>query len=109
MGPFLSDHAAVIMQLYVKRLNPDRQKVIRKIKEISTDQWIQASEDKDLQLGDNLDQMVMNLCDALKSILDDVAPEKQVTILLKPKQPWYTKDLSVRGWNPKIRYVANKV
>ena len=53
MGPFLSDHAAVITQLNVKRLNLDRQKkVIRKIKEISTDQWIQAYEDKDLQLSD---------------------------------------------------------
>ena len=86
---FLIMNAAVITQLNVKRLNPDRQKkVIRKIKEISANQWIQAYEDKDLQLSDDLDQIVMNLNNALKSILDDLAPEKQVTIPLKPKQTW---------------------
>ena len=107
VGPFLSDRAAVITQLNVKRLNLDRQKkVIRKIKEISANQWIQAYENKDLQLSDDLEQMVMNLDDALKSILDDLAPEKQVTIPLKPKQPWYTKDL--RTLKYKVRRLEKK-
>ena len=67
--------------------------MVRKVKEVSTAQWIQAYEDKDLHLSDDLDHMVKSPDDALGSILNDLAPEKQVRILLKPKQPWYTKDL----------------
>ena len=67
-------------------LNDNR--VIRKVKEISAEQWIQAHEDKDLQLSNDLDDMVTSLDDALTSILYDLALEKQVTIPLKSKQPW---------------------
>ena len=54
---------------------------------------MQAYEEKDLTLSEDLNKMVTNLDDALKSILNDLAPEEQVTIPLKPKQLWYTRDL----------------
>ena len=95
-GPFVSDHSAVIAQLNAKQLNPKQQcRLVRKVKEVSTEQWIKAYEDKDLHLSDDLDHMVKSLDDALGFTLNDLAPEKQVTIPLKPKQPWYTKDLRI--------------
>ena len=87
-GPFISNHVAVITQLNIKRDDPSRQrKMVWKVKDIKNEQWIQAYQDKDLTLSDDLDEMVTKLDDALKSILDELAPEKSVTVPLKPKQP----------------------
>ena len=93
-GPHISDYVAVITQLNVKRCNPERQTpVFRKVKGITLDQWMQAFQERDLTLSDDLDEMVSNLDSTLRDILDQLAPEKKVTVPLKPKQPWYTKDL----------------
>ena len=90
-GPFISDHAAVIAQLNIKRQTQGTStQVICKLKDITQEQWIEAFTDKDLQLSGDLNDLTCNFDSVLKSVLDELAPEKSVKVPLKPKQPWYT-------------------
>ena len=73
---------------------------------------MQAFQDKDLLLSEDLNEMVTNLDNALKSILNDLAPEKQVAIPLKPKQPWYTRDrrtLKHKVRQPEKKWLRHKL
>ena len=79
--------------------------MVRKVKEISAEQWMQAFEDKDLKLSNDLDSMVINLDDALRSTLNDLAPEKQATIPLKPK---YRYTIDLRSLKHKVRQLEEK-
>ena len=49
--------------------------------------------DQDLQLSDDFDEMVSNLNNTLQTVLDNLAPEKQIHKSLRPKHPWYNSEL----------------
>ena len=93
-GPFISDHAAVIAQLNIKKFTGTRQsRMVRVVKDITAGQWIKEFEDWHLHLSDNFDEMVTRLNDSLKSILDKLALEKKIYRSPRPKHPWYTAEL----------------
>ena len=67
-GPFISDHAAVLTQLNIKRPSPERQTCfIRKVRDITPEQWVDAFQDSGLSLSDDLDEMVTGLDTALNT------------------------------------------
>ena len=87
--PFISDHAAVLGQLNINKFTGKRQSIIvRAIKDITTEQWISESEDQDLHLSEDFDEMVTSLNMAFKTVLDNLAPERKYSNRL---------DLSARG------------
>ena len=92
-GPFISDHAAVIAQLNIKKFMGARQsKMVRVLKDIIADQWIAEYQNQDLQLSDDFDEMVTKLNSTLKAVLDNLALERKIHRSLGPKCPWYTSD-----------------
>ena len=98
-GPFILDHTLVIAELNVKQQTSTRQtEMVRIIKDISTEQWIKAFEEEDLQLSDDFDVMVTSLNSTLNTILNKLAPEKKVCKSFRPKHPWYTADLRQHKW-----------
>ena len=95
-GSFISDHALVLAQLNDKQQTSSWQtEVICVIKDITSEQWVEAFEGEDLQLSDDFHGMVTSLNTMLRTVLDKLAPEKKVCKSLKPKHPWYSSELQL--------------
>ena len=44
---------------------------------------------RNLPEGEDLDELITNLDTELKRIMDTLAPEKEVSLLTRKRQPWY--------------------
>ena len=76
-SPFISDHAAVIAQLNIKKFTSPKQSQTT-LKDIIADQWIQEFENQDLQLSDDFDVMVTSLNNTLQTVPNKLVPEKKI-------------------------------
>ena len=93
-GPYLSDHRAVIATLNSKRLNPTfTYKQVHRIKEITQDQLRDEFKLENVPLNSKLDEIVPMLKTERSRTLDTLAPLTRRKISLRPKNPWYDKEL----------------
>ena len=93
-GPYLTDHRAVISTLNVKSIQPKRQqKQVRKLDAVETEQSEKEFNPANVTLTNNLEADVESLSAELRRVLDTLAPVKNCSVSLKPKNPWFSKDL----------------
>ena len=96
-GPFITDHRAVISTLNVKSSQPKRQQIeVRKLNEVETTRWEKEFNHSNVTLTNNLEEDVESLASELRRVLDTLAPVKNCSVSLKPKKPWFNKDLAGR-------------
>ena len=94
-GPFISDHCAIISTLNIKKLPTERtNKEVRKTHKITTEEWMNEFDPNKVALNCNLEETVANLGIELKHTLDKLAPLKRCSISLRPKMPWYDKEMA---------------
>ena len=87
-GPFLSDHCAVIATLNIKKLKPMfAYQEVRKLQDITQEQWIDEFNPDNVPLNNKLEQLVPLLNAELKRTLDKLTPLKKQIINLRPKNP----------------------
>ena len=97
-GPFLSDHRALEINFLMKKNNYPI-KTIRSwdIKGIDSDMF-KSDLVKELgtlpNLSNNLEDYVVAFENKLCSILDAHAPEREKTVVLRPKNMWYTEEIA---------------
>ena len=95
-GPYLTDHRAILSTLNVKRVQPKRLfRKVRKLHAVSTEQWESEFRLDNVSLSSNLDEAVESLSTEFKRVLDALAPIKNCSVSLKPKKPWFNKELTV--------------
>ena len=91
-GPMLTNHSIVFGELNIKKLKVTTEEVmVRKISAI-TDEMLLEEFNENIPFDDqnqDLDQLITNLNDELKRVLDTLAPPKKVTLSTHPRQPWY--------------------
>ena len=91
-GPMLTDHAIVFGELNIKKLKATTEKVmVRKFTTI-TDEMLLEEFNEDIPFDDqdqDLDQLIANLNDEFKHVIDTLAPPKEVTLSAHPRQPWF--------------------
>ena len=67
LGPFISDHCAIISTLNIKKLPTKRIKnEVRKLHKVTTEEWINEFDPTKVALSCNLDETVANLGQELK-------------------------------------------
>ena len=92
---YLSDHTSVISHLSIDELPLEVKKcTYRRLKEIDTDE-ISTKLDNACEnfATTDLETMIEDLEKQLKLVLDEVAPEKTKTIVVRPTNPWFTEDV----------------
>ena len=95
-GPYLTDHRAVISMLNVKSIQPKRlQKEVRKLNAVKTEKWEEEFNPANVTLTSNLEADVESLSKEFRRVLDTLAPVKNCSVSLKPKKPWFNKELAV--------------
>ena len=95
-GPYLTDHRAVISTLNVKSIQPKRQqKEVKKLNAVKTEQWEKEFNPANVTLTSNLEADVESLSTEFRRVLDTLAPVKNCSVSLKPKKPWFNKELAV--------------
>ena len=93
-GPFISDHRAVIGTLSIKRLKLVQNKIlVRQTSKVSDNQWGEAFNPKNVILNGKFDDLVGTFNQELRRIYDELAPEKECRLHLRPKQPWYDEEM----------------
>ena len=93
-GPYLTDHRAVISTLNVKSIQPKRQqKEVRKLNAVKTEQWEKEFNPTNVTLTSNLEADIESLSTEFRRVLDTLAPVKNCSVSLKPKKPWFNKEL----------------
>ena len=106
-GPYLTDHRAVISTLNIKSIQPKRQqKQVRKLDAGETEQWEKEFNPANVTLTNNLEADIESLSTELRRVLDTLAPMKNCLVSLKPKKPWFSKDLAVE--KAKVRHHEKK-
>ena len=97
-GQYLSDHTSVISHLSIDKPPLEVKKcTYHRLQEIDTEvistKVNQAFENFETT---NLETMIANLEKQLKLILDEIAPEKTKTILVRPTNLWFTEDVKTQ-------------
>ena len=94
LGPYLSDHRAVIATLNSKRLNPTfSYKQVHRIKDITQDQLTDEFNPENVPLSSKLEEIVPKLNNELTCTLNTLAPLNIWKISLRPKNPWYNMEM----------------
>ena len=94
-GPYITDHRAIISTLNIKKMQPRRQvKNIRKLHAITIDQWKEEFRPENVLLSTNLEDSIMSPSTEFRQMLNTLAPLKKCSVSLKPKKPWFNKDLA---------------
>ena len=94
-GPFISDHRAIISTLSLKKHQPKRtNREVRKLHKVDTEDWIKEFNPDNIELSNNLDSVVTSLGLEFKRTLDKLAPITKCSISLKPKMPWYDREMT---------------
>ena len=95
-GPYLTDHRAVISTLNIKSSQPKRKRMkVRKLHAVKTEQWEKEFNPSNVPLTNNLEADVESLATEFRRVLDTLAPEKNCSVSLRPKKPWFNKELAV--------------
>ena len=95
-GPYLTDHRAVISTLNIKSSQPKRKQMkVRKLNTVKTEQWQMEFNPANVTLTSNLAADVESLATEFRRVLDTLAPVKNCSVSLKPKKPWFNKELAV--------------
>ena len=95
LGPYITNHRAIISTLNIKQVQPRRQvKIIRKLHAITIDQWKDKFKPDNVLLSTNLEDSIMSLSTEFRWMLNTLAPLKICSVSLKPKKPWFNKDLA---------------
>ena len=98
-GPMLTDHAIVFGELNLKKLKATTEVVtFRKIAAI-TDEMLLDEFNENIPFDDqnqDLDQLITNLNDELKRVIDTLAPPKRMTLSTHPRQPWYNDTVKTK-------------
>ena len=106
-GPYLTDHRAVISTLNIKSSQPKRQQMkVRKLNAVKTEQWEKEFNPANVTLTSNLEADVESLATEFRRVLDTLAPVKNCSVSLKPKKPWFNKELAVE--KVKVRHHEKK-
>lgn len=91
-----SDHSLILFRSCISRPRPQVvTRVCRKTKSVTRDDLLHAIADTPIPLpGPEVDveTLVQNYNTTLQQVLNDVAPEKEVRFVDKPKAPWYTEE-----------------
>ena len=94
LGPFISDHRAVIGTLSIKRLRPVENRIlVRQTSRVSDNQWGDAFNPDNVMLNGKFDELVGTFNQELRCIYDELAPEKECKVHLRPKQPWNDEEM----------------
>ena len=95
LGPFITDHCAVISTLSLKKQQPKRtMREVRKLHKVTTEDWMKEFNPKNVELSTNLDAVVTSLGEEFKHTLDMLAPVKKCSISLKAKMPWFDREMA---------------
>ena len=94
LGPYLTDHSAVISTLNVKSVQSKRlQKKVRRLNAVTTEQWEKEFNPANVLLTSNLEVDVESLSKEFRRVLDTLASMQNCSVSLKPKKPWFNKEL----------------
>ena len=106
-GPYISDHRATIATINVKKTRPKQEVIkIRKIHQITSNQWQKEYNEDNMSLNPNLEELVQSFNTELKWTLDKLAPEKETKLSLKTKHPWYSQEQ--KAHKAKVRRLEQK-
>ena len=87
---YISNHCPITAPLNIKKEQVKQvQRVIHKATEIGPDEWNQEFNDLNIKQDNTVCNLVEQLDNELVRAYDAVAPPKQVSSLLRTKQPWY--------------------
>ena len=98
LGQYLTDHTSVISHLSIDKPPLEvKECTYCMLKEIDTD-VISTKLNQDFENFEttDLETMIADLEKQLKLVLDEIAPEKTKTILVRPTNPWFTKDVKTQ-------------
>ena len=95
IASYMSDHCLVIATLNIKKEQVKQaQIVIHKSAEISLDEWNQEFNELNIKWDNNLCNFVDQLDNELVRVYEVLTPPKQVSSLLRTKQPWYECEMN---------------
>ena len=60
---------------------------------MSDNQWGDAFNPDNVMLNGKFDELVSTFNQELRRIYDELAPEKECKVHLRPKQPWYDEEM----------------
>ena len=91
---YISDHCPIIATLNIKKEEVKQvQRVICKAVEIGPDEWNQEVNELNIKQDNTLHNLVDQLENELVRVYDALAPPKQVSSLLRTKQPWCDSEM----------------
>ena len=101
LGPYVTDHRTVIGTLSIKKLRPKQlTAMVRQISKVSDQQWNDEFNPMWILLV-SLDTLVSSFNTELRRVYDTLAPQKEIKVNLRPKQPWYDQ------WDKNTQRYAN--
>ena len=94
LGPFVTDHRAVIATLNIKKLKPITNTIlVWQVGKVSDDQWGKEFNPDNIQLTGKLNTLVSSFNTELRMVYNKLAPLKKFKVNLRSKQPWYDTDM----------------
>ena len=91
---YISDHCPIIAILNIKKEQVRQvQRVIHKAAEIGPDEWNQEFNKLNIKWDNTLCNLVDQLDNELVRVYDALTQSKQVSSLLRTKQPWYDSEM----------------
>ena len=106
-GLYITDHRAIISTLNIKKVQPKRQDChVRSLHTVTTYQWKEEFKAENVMLSANLNDSVASLSKEFNRMMEKLAPVKKCSISLKPKKPWFNKDLATE--KAKVRHHEKK-
>ena len=96
-GPMLTDYAIVFGELNIKKLKATRDQVtVGKFSTI-TDEMLLDEFNGDIPFNDqDLYQLIANLNDEFRCVIDTLAPPKELTLSTHPRQSWFNKSVKAQ-------------
>ena len=96
ISDFISDHNAILIKLNTSRLHPLRKTITcRKLRSINIPALASDISSSSLvtSLPDGVDDAVQAYNNILARLLDKHAPEKKLSVVERPSQPWITEEI----------------
>ena len=94
LGPYVTNHRAVIGTLSIKKLRPKQlTAMVRQTSKVSDQQWNDEFNPDNVDLTGKLDTLVSSFNTELRRVYDTLAPQKEIKVNLRPKQPWYDQEI----------------
>ena len=94
LGPYVTNHRAVIGTLSIKKLRPKQlTAMVRQTSKVSDQQWNDEFNPDNVDLTSKLDTLVSSFNTELRRVYDTLAPQKEIKVNTRPKQPWYDREI----------------